>query len=676
MRFIAILSILLFCAPAVLAQTPAPANPTAKYEKPGDIPVQAFFRHAEYSQMSLSPDGKKLAALRPIKGRTNLVIIDFQTRKSNAVTGFDDFDVVDFTWISSDRLYFRIADQQVVSGSQRMEGAFAVDVDGKNVLDLTYPLERATGRRFVQVHSVNPEFRILSRTFDGSGEVIAQIFGRSQRYGDVYRFNTRTGKYKLLTTKSPDNVLHWVVDRNLEPRIAVRHEERTDPSKPRQQTIWHRAGEAAPWEMIGVASTGENEGTTSPIAFDFDNKTLYVSSSVGGDRAAIFTYDIEAKKLGEKLLSHPLVDLGPGLIFSQKKKSLLGMRYNPQLPTTTWFDQDLARLQEMIDKALPDGTNLITVADENDQYLLIYSVSDTNPGGYFLYNVVTKKLQELSQSREWLPAALMSKRTFIKYKARDGTEIPAWVTTPNNSDGKNLPLVVHIHGGPWTRAFSGIQWGRWPDAQFLASRGYLVLEPEPRGSTGFGRKHYTSSFKQWGLTMQDDITDGALHLVGEGRADKNRMCLYGGSYGGYATLQGLVKDPELWRCGVATVAVTDLEVLQSTWWSDTASQSDYFETDFKRLVGDQVRDREQFQRTSPAKNADKIKAPVLLAMGKEDRRVPIIHGSTMVAAMKKAGKPIEYVEYAGEGHGFNKSENVNDFYSRMERFLAEHLKKQ
>ena len=233
---------------------------------------------------------------------------------------------------------------------------------------------------------------------------------------------------------------------------------------------------------------------------------------------------------------------------------------------------------------------------------------------------------------------------------------------------------MSIHGGPWVRSYHGVQWGRWPDAQFFASRGYAVLEPEPRGSLGFGARHFLSSFKQWGLAMQDDITDGALHLIKEGIVDKGRMCLFGGSYGGYASLQGLVKDPDLWRCASSYVAVTDLELLQSVSWSDTARASDYFETDFKRRVGDRELDRAQFNATSPAKNADRIRAAVMLTMGIQDQRVPVIHGTTMRDAMAKAGKPLEYNTYTNEAHGFNGHENVVDFYTRTERFFAKHLK--
>jgi dipeptidyl aminopeptidase/acylaminoacyl peptidase len=234
---------------------------------------------------------------------------------------------------------------------------------------------------------------------------------------------------------------------------------------------------------------------------------------------------------------------------------------------------------------------------------------------------------------------------------------------------------VNIHGGPWVRAYYWSEWGRWPEAQFFASRGYVVLEPEPRGSLGWGRKHYFSSFKQWGQAMQDDITDGALHLVKEGLVDKNRMCLHGGSYGGYATLMGLVKDPDLWKCGSALVAVSDLGLFQTVTESDIATFTDLFQEEFVYRVGDSSKDKAMFDKYSPARNADKIKAKLLLTMGGSDVRVPIAHGVAMNDAMIKAGKPIEYVVYPGEGHGYNKDENVHDQYRRTLKLLDDTIGK-
>jgi dipeptidyl aminopeptidase/acylaminoacyl peptidase len=303
----------------------------------------------------------------------------------------------------------------------------------------------------------------------------------------------------------------------------------------------------------------------------------------------------------------------------------------------------------------------------------VLSFSDVDPGMFHLLDREKVSIEPLMKTREWLDPALMSERKFITYKARDGLTIPAWVTIPRNSSGKNLPLIVHVHGGPWARVYSGAsQWGR-PDAQFFASRGYVVLEPEPRGSLGFGKEHYTKSFRQWGLTMQDDITDGALHLVKEGIVDKSRMCLFGGSYGGYASAMGVVKDPELWKCAAPFIAVTDLFLLQGASYTDAADfgESEYF----KKMVGDPRADKEMLTRSSPALNGSRVKAPVLLAMGSEDVRVPMVHGTAFRDAVKSGGGKVEFVVYDGEAHGWNKDENVFDFYRRLEKFFAENLRK-
>jgi dipeptidyl aminopeptidase/acylaminoacyl peptidase len=638
------------------------------YKTAADIPVEVFFKPAQYSQMSISPNGRKLAALTPLNGRDNLTVIDLDAKKANLVTNYSKSDVISFSWIDDTRLYYTIADLKEASGNVYLNGRFAIDTDGSNSRNLLAPTTRSQYAR-----GTATVFEILSRTYDGSGDVIAQMNERSREHPDVYRYNTRTGEYKLLTFESPGNVVRWVVDRNLVPRIAVRIEPRKESNLPRAQSIWHREGEGKPWEKIYETAPSEASGSISPIGFDFDNTTLYVSSNIEQDKRAIYKFDIANKKLGEKLMQHPLIDLNGGLVFNRAKKKLIGINYNAQYPDVEWFDEDMAKLQKSIDKALPDTRNALLTTSDSVASILIYASSDRDSGAYYLYNAEKKTMELVGKTRPWLPPALMSERRFVKYKARDGMEIPAWITIPKDSAGKNLPLIVHVHGGPWVRGFSGIEWGR-PIAQFFASRGYAVLEPEPRGSIGYGRKHYTSSFKQWGLAMQDDITDGALHLANEGIVDKSRMCLYGASYGGYATLQGLVKDADLWRCGSAYVAVADLELMQTVGWSDTAQLTDFYETDFKRRVGDKDRDREQFLKTSPAKNADKIKAPLMLTMGAEDKRVPLIHGETMNRAMQSAGKKVEYVVYPGEAHGFNKFDNIVDFYKRNERFFAEHLK--
>jgi dipeptidyl aminopeptidase/acylaminoacyl peptidase len=460
------------------------------------------------------------------------------------------------------------------------------------------------------------------------------------------------------------------LDRDGVPRAAVRQEPDNNTT-----TVWVRDGEGAPWVKVHTSTWSEPE--FNPLAFDWDGNTMYVATnSPTGDRLAIYKYDVKARKLGEMVHGHPMVDVTGGLVFDTKAKKLAGVRYQADKPQHIWFDQDMAKLQAQIDATLKDQSNtLLPTADR--KRVLIASVSDRNPGSYFLYDAEKKAIEALPESRPWIKPDLMAERRFITYKARDGRTIPAFVTLPPNKDAKNLPLIVHVHGGPVLRGYNWASWGRWPDAQFLASRGYAVLEPEPRASDGYGLQHIRAGMRQWGLTMQDDINDGALHLVSQGIADKSRMCIYGGSYGGYATLMGIVRNPDLWKCGNATVAVADLLELLTISYADYSERTNTAENSYwSRLVGDAstAEGRAKLLAQSPFTHAEKARAPLMLTMGSDDRRVPLIQGERMRDALQKAGKPIEWKVYTGEGHGFNKDENVFDFYRRTERFFAEHLK--
>ena len=639
----------------------------AAQKKPSDIPLEDFFKRAQYSEMTLSPDGSKLAALTPLKGRDNLVIVDLDKRTRNIITSFEKVDAAGIFWVNSNRLCTRVVDGQEVSGEPTYRGLYCIDANGEDLRNLS-EAGQAGGRS-----TVAP----LAPMLEESDEYIVAMRQRSRRSADVYRFNTRTGRYVLLTEDSPGDVTRWVLDRNLVPRIAVSYPLREigETGKERTMTVWHRAAAGAKWEKLAEYKVGwsDSDGFI-PVAFDYDNETLYVASNKGRDKYAIYAYDTKSKTMGNMLLEHPLIDVTGGLDFSRAKKKLVGVFLQADKPLRVWTDAQMAAVQKAIDAALPRTQNAINFALRNEKRALVYAYSDVDPGTYYLYDADKKGIEQIARTRDWIDPSLISERKFITYKARDGMDVNAYVTIPKGTSGKNLPLVVNIHGGPWVRGYTWYNWGRWPESEFLASRGYVVLEPEPRGSTGWGRKHYFASFKQWGLAMQDDITDGALHLVKEGIVDKNRMCLHGASYGGYATLMGLAKDPDLWRCGSAFVAVTDLVSWQGMTYTDTSRFSDFMQNEFVHMVGDSSADRAYMNSSSPARNAAKIKAPVLLAMGGNDIRVPESHGAMMRSALVDAGKQVEYVVYPGEAHGFNKDENVFDHWRRIEKFFATHLK--
>ncbi len=648
------LAVMLSAPLAVRAQAKAEPVAVDASALPPVIPVETFMRRAEFGAMSISPKGDRLAALVPLKDRDNLVVIDLVKRTRTTITNFTDNDVINFNWINNDRLFLRVADGRDAQGEARYRGTYAVNVDGSGVRNLT------------ELRGLAP-LQIIAN--DTKGEMLVSMRLRNRVIADVYRLNTNTAKYELLTFDNPGETQSWLLDWNDQPLIA----ESPDPDT--LQTItWYRSDIKAKWEVLWRNPPDEAQDSMNVVAFMPDGKSLIVSSNKGRDKYALYRYDLATRALAELIFEHPLIDVSGGLIWSRAEKKLMGVAYSAEESKTIWLDPKMAKLQSQIDATFKNMRNVLSFNSLADNSRVLVSTSSaTDPGGYYLYDSAAG-LEELPKRRPWINPDHISPRAYMPYSARDGLNIPAWVTIPKGTSGKNLPLIVNIHGGPNARSYGGNPWGRYSEAPFFANRGYVVLEPEPRASTGFGRKHLSAGYKQWGQTMQDDITDGVLHLIKAGIVDKNRVCLYGGSYGGYATLQGLVKEPEMFRCGLPWVAVSDLMLLLTDTLSDT-NNSRYNVAAFQdRNLGNAKTDRTMLEKFSPVNHADKIRVPVLLVMGELDVRVPLRHGTSMRDAMNRAGVKNELVIYKGEAHGFNKQENVVDFFSRAEKFFAENLK--
>ena len=434
------LGLLLVVATLLAPVVSVAAEPAPVYKSAAEIPVSEFFRLPSYSQMAMSPDGKKLAALAPMNGRENLVVIDLETRKSTATTTFGTVDVNGFTWVDNGRLIFRASNRQLETGVGRRGAMIAIDIDGQN--------SRNIGK------DIRGGFDILGRTRDGSGELIVSMNLRDIASDDVYRYDTRTGRSKLLTFDSPGRVVGWALDQTLEPRVALRLEPRESASKPRRRTLWHRKSANDSWTQIGE-STGDLE-RIMPLAFDEDDQTLFVSSRNQTDRSVVYRYDINNKKLGEVVAQHPWIDMNGGLVSHPGNGKVLGIRHSAEMPGTSWFDDRYAAIQAGLDKALPNTVNRITPGDDAARYLLVFAQSAADAGTYYIFDSQKRALDRVAATREWLPAALMPERRFVMYKARDGLNIPAWLTVPRGVEAKNLPLIVHIHGGPWVRGYQGV----------------------------------------------------------------------------------------------------------------------------------------------------------------------------------------------------------------------------
>ncbi|MEN9560089.1 MAG: Dipeptidyl aminopeptidase [Pseudomonadota bacterium] len=649
------------------------AQPQAK-AKHTLVPIETLFQSSAYKSYKLSPDGKKLAALVPVNKRDNLVVIDLEKRSRTGLTNFDTFDVTAIQWITNDRIFFRVTEGRDVGEKVKYKGSYAIDIDGNNVRHM----ERLRG---------SPNGISLVSVVDRqTGDVILAANLRRKASADLYLSNTKTNKLELITNDAPADTKGYVLDADRVARFAfTNNAERGDTN---DYELWYRDNADAKWRKLHTISEGKPHWI--PVGF-LDEGNVIISSDIGRNTAALFEYDPKTERIVRLIHEDARIDMSRDGDFinlpddedntditwnplislkindADKNATVVGIRYHAGNWVNKWFHPALQKIQADLDSALPGRFNSFNPNVLKGSRVLITSRSMEASTRFFIYDPKAKNLEELPSASPWLEDVPKPKREFIEYTARDGLKIPAYLSLPRHKEAKNLPLIVNIHGGPYLRNYD--IWGNL-EQLFFTNRGYVVLEPEPRGSKGWGREHYTKAFGAWGTTMQDDITDGVLDLVKKGIVDPKRVCLYGGSYGGYATLQGLVREPDMFRCGISIVAVTDLELFQNTTWGDIPVEKKAMQDWFKERVG--AADAELIKRTSPAQNADKIKAPILLVMGESDVRVPIQHGRKMRDAMSAQGKALDYHVYVGEGHGWRKPENRFDFYTRVENFLNKH----
>jgi len=638
------------------ACTRATADPAATLP-----PVADFFRNADIVDAQLSPSGKYLAILgHDRSGRVRLATAEAAKPASIQIAGaFRNMDVFSFHWVSDDRLVYDLADWTGEVGVGHA-GLIAADRDGSTYVPLIH-----TG------FGVPPQVRLLpdtysyfSSTHDGSEDIIvAEHLLReadgSERAAVLYRLNTRTREIKNLTIGQPPGVTEWLVDMDDSPRAAIAY-------VGSHRIVYLRGPDSRQWTVVGKFD--RFAPTEFVPEFFGPDGLLYVRH---GPPDALFRYDPAQRRFDEQpALQLNGFDLSADPVLDFKARKLLGYRYLTDAAGTAWIDPRFAEYQKVIDAALPGMANAISCGHcLESKYLLIRSASDRQPAHYYLFDIAEKRLVDVGSERPQIKPDQMGKREFVRYRARDGMSIPAYVTRPPDSPRAPLPLVVLVHGGPWVRG-SAWEWDAEP--QFLASRGYAVIQPEFRGSTGFGFDHFKAGWKQWGQAMQDDLADAAQWAVAQGIADPQRIAIAGASYGGYAALMGLVRNPEIFRCAVEWVGVTDINLLYTESWNDLSEV--VLQYDYPALVGDPKADAEALKLNSPLRNARKIVQPVLMAYGSQDIRVPIEHGRKLRSAIATPRDDIEWVVYTGEGHGWFKEENRIDFWTRVEKFLDKYLR--
>ncbi|MYM31783.1 prolyl oligopeptidase family serine peptidase [Duganella sp. CY15W] len=624
-------------------------------------PVEDFFENNAFGGAQLSPSGHYLAMRIGLKDRRDgLAVFDLDKNTADVVALYTDADIGRFQWVNDHRLAYDLRDATKAAGDQDVgAGMYAVDRDGSNRARLV----RRAGMSAPQPWNT---FLLNQRGSEDSDwiYVARPMYDDDDKYFGtrLRRLNTVTGVAEVPSEPEVE-VSSFMLDFWGEPRLA---QSVTDL----QTTILYRDPATSKWRQIAAYSTyGGAKDAIQPLGFD-EQGALYVVAYAGENTSSLRTFDFATGKVNkEVLVAVSGYDFDGNLVGG---RTVQGVRLTADAEMNVWFDPEMQAIQQAVDRALPTTRNLISVASKSEvPWVLVESFSDVQPVQYRLFEMQTGRITVVGKTYPKIRSADMGRQQVVRYKARDGLEIPGLLTFPQGAVRKGLPMVVLVHGGPWVR---GASW-RWsPESQFLASRGYAVLEVEFRGSRGFGLAHFEAGFKQWGLAMQNDIADGTRWAIAQGYADPARICIAGASYGGYAALMGLVNDPDLYRCGIEWLGVTDIELMYTgTWFSKSDASEGYMRYGMPVMIGDRVKDAAQLKATSPIQQAERIRQPLLLAYGSEDKRVPIYHGKKFRSAVTSSNKQVEWVVYDGEAHGWSLPKNRIDFWTRVEKFLGRHL---
>ncbi|MFA5010386.1 MAG: S9 family peptidase [Ignavibacteria bacterium] len=600
-----------------------------------EIPLKDFFKNPEKTGYQISPDGNYFSFLAPWESRLNIFVQKIGDNDAVRITSAKERDITSYFWKGNNKIMYL----QDKAGDENFK-LYSVNKDGSDLKLLT------------------PEDKVRAGIVDDLEDIddymLISMNERNPQAFDVYRLNVNTGEKKMIA-ENPGNIMGWITDHDGKLRVAT-------ASDGVNSVVLYRGTEDEPFKEVLVTNFRDE---LNPLFFTFDNKFMYASSNLGRDKSAIVKYDIANGKEIEVMYENPDVDVS-GLSYSRKRKVLTTISYVKEKRELKFLDSETEKRYDRLKKELGDYEVVITGLNKNEDKFLVRTYSDRSLGSYYFYDAASDKLSKIVEVSPWLNENELSVQKPVTYKSRDGLTIHGYLTLPVGVEPKNLPVVMNIHGGPWARD----NWGFNPEVQFLANRGFAVLQVNYRGSTGYGKKFWEASFREWGKKMQDDVSDGVKWLISEGVANPKKVGIYGGSYGGYATLAGLAFSPELYACGVDYVGVSNLFTFMKTippYWEP-------FRKMMYEMVGNPEVDSALFVSASPVFHADKIVAPLLVVQGKMDPRVNIAESDQMVEAMKKRGVDVEYMVKDNEGHGFRNEENRFDFYGAMETFLKKHLK--
>lgn len=605
------------------------------------LPLEDFFRNSERTGYQLSPDGKYISYMAPYEDRLNVFVraVGKTDEQALRITHETERSVAGYMWADNERLLY----MKDTAGDENYQ-LYGVLRDGSD--ERVYTAFKGVRTSLIDDLEEQDDFVLI-----GMNRRNPEVF-------DPYRLNLKTGELTLLA-ENPGNIQGWMTDHEGKLRVATAIVDGINTQ------VLYRDTEDEPFRAV---LTTNFRDVVSFMEFTPDNKEVYAATNLGRDKTVLVRMNPANCQELELLYENDQYDIS-SISYSRKRKKLLSVYCTGHKePIRHYFDADEEALRTRIKAHFPNQRYGIADTDKAEEHYLIYVGGDRTRGAYWFYDAQTDEATPMAELAPWIKAEDMNEMHAVKYASRDGLTIEAYLTLPNGlsiNEAHQLPVVINPHGGPWARDC----WGYSSEVQFLANRGYAVFQMNFRGSTGYGRSFLEASYKQWGLKMQDDITDGVNWLIEQGIADKDRVAIYGGSYGGYAVLAGLTLTPDVYACGIDYVGVSNLFTFMKTippYWRPMLEM-------MYEQVGDPEKDAEQLAATSPALHADKIRVPLFIAQGANDPRVNKAESDQMVAALKERGIEVEYMVKDNEGHGFHNQENRFDFYRAMEAFLKKYL---
>jgi dipeptidyl aminopeptidase/acylaminoacyl peptidase len=667
------MALALCCLATPLFAQPAPPPEARAASTPGrTLALEDLFSELSVVDAALSPSGRYLAVIARQPDEDRLLVQDLTTgeRKYIQRAGINQagpgltLRMGTVYWKSDDRILCRL---------------HVRPMEGKNINSMSTATLRSLGDRLFAVDRDGGRFAMLltdtrdtalAGAFDlgdiasflhhDPKHVLMQLDGYNGR--SLFKVNVETGKGAEIEPPSP-SVVGWWLDLEGNPVVRATVSAGTVRLSRKQGDKWVQFLKMRLREM---QERPEYDGVGPS---DQPGKYYVLARPPGKDRVGLYLYDLEKEQFGEPIVEHASYDLSSARIARDGKRALYHC-YTANVRTCEFADPQLDSHMRAVRRFFEDTANVYVYdASQDSKTLLLFVEGPRDPPAYFYYRVDAKQIEGISVERSKLADVLRPAVTIVDYKARDGTAITGYLTTPGNvPKGTKLPVVVYPHGGPEVR--DHLTFDTW--VQYFVARGYAVFQPNFRGSDGFGRAFAESGYGEWGRKMQDDITDGLLHLGTEGFVDPARACIVGASYGGYAALAGAALTPELYKCAVSIAGISDLEDFigwrKRNWGRDSAGYTYWLEA-----IGDPEKDAQKLREVSPSQLADRIRIPVLLIHGTQDGIVPIAQSRAMKKALEKSGRRTEFIELKNEGHSYWSDESEMLALSRIDAFLWSNL---